>query len=274
MKSTDRTLLMIVPAVVILIGFYMMVISPKRSEIADLDGQLVETEAALASAEDQIAVGEAARDGFSDNYAQIVRLGKATPEDGGQSDLILAFAELGKKNDVKFNSFAIGGSGGANTPEDAVNGPAEEPADGVAPPPAAAEAQPVAVTPTTPALATEASAASLPLGATVGAAGLPLVPYTFTFNGDFFDLADFFADIDDLVSTSRDGEPVVDGRLVTIDSFELQADAEKDFPALQADFDVTTYIVPPEQGLAAGVSPAGPSPSGLASVPTTSEASP
>ena len=36
----------------------------------------------------------------------------------------------------------------------------------------------------------------LPLGATVGAAGLPLMPYDFNYLGSFFDFADFFGDLD------------------------------------------------------------------------------
>jgi hypothetical protein len=32
------------------------------------------------------------------------------------------------------------------------------------------------------------------------------------------------------------------------------------FPNVEANFSVTTYIVPPEQGIAAGATPAGPAP--------------
>ena len=76
--------------------------------------------------------------------------------------------------------------------------------------------------------ATEATAAVLPLGATVGAAGLPLIPYDFKFLGDFFDFADFFGDLDAQVKVTDDGSgPTVHGRLLTIDGFALTANPKR-----------------------------------------------
>ena len=61
----------------------------------------------------------------------------------------------------------------------------------------------------------------LPLGAAVGSAGLPTMPYDLTFTGDFFDIADFMAGLDAMVKV--DGKGIgVDGRLLTIDGFSLQ----------------------------------------------------
>ena len=52
--------------------------------------------------------------------------------------------------------------------------------------------------------ATESAAAVLPLGAAVGLAGLPTMPYDLIFTGDFFDIADFMAGLDRMVkSTAR-----------------------------------------------------------------------
>ena len=44
------------------------------------------------------------------------------------------------------------------------------------------------------------------------------------------------------------GKVAVDGRLVTLDGFALKAAAEKGFPQLNANFAVTTYLTPPNQG--------------------------
>ena len=85
------------------------------------------------------------------------------------------------------------------------------------------------------------------------------MPYDFTYLGDFFDVAGMFGDIDDQVNTSDDGtSPAVSGRLLTIDGFALTANPALGFPSVQADFSVTTYLVPDDQGLGAGASPAGP----------------
>ncbi len=53
----------------------------------------------------------------------------------------------------------------------------------------------------TPASATEVAASLLPLGASIGPAGLAVMPYKLTFDGDFFKIADFIEGLDSLVKT-------------------------------------------------------------------------
>ncbi len=54
------------------------------------------------------------------------------------------------------------------------------------------------------------------------------------------------------------------GRLVTLDGFALNGDSNLGFPHLDANFSVTTYLVPPSQGVTAGASPTAPGdPDGL-----------
>jgi hypothetical protein len=104
---------------------------------------------------------------------------------------------------------------------------------------------------------TEVAASLLPLGATVGTAGLGVMPYDLTFRGDFFHIADFIKGIDSLVHTGGQGV-AVDGRLVTLNSFALNADPNLGFPYLNATFSVTAYLTPPGQGLTAGATPTAP----------------
>lgn len=270
MKSSDRAILMVLPVVALLAAVYLLLIGPKRSEIKELDEQIAAAQTALEASQLEIAAGELAREEFAPSYARVVELGKAAPADGGQSTMLYDLAELGKKNDVKFIKFAVSSTSqntGPTEPLPAAAGAtpgAETPDAGApaAPPAPGAEATPAATAETAP--ATEADAALLPLGATVGAAGLPVIPYTFTFSdGNFFEIADFFADIDSLVTTNRSGTPEVDGRLLTIDSFELTDDKAKGFPELKAIFNVTAYALPKQEGLVAGATPAGPPPGGL-----------
>ncbi len=115
--------------------------------------------------------------------------------------------------------------------------------------------------------ATEASASLLPLGAAIGPAGLAVMPYSLTFTGDFFKIADFIKGLDSLVKTTNE-KVGVDGRLVTINGFSLSEDSEAKFPALQANFSVTTYLTPPSEGTTAGASPEGPE-EALTSVPAS-----
>ena len=92
-------------------------------------------------------------------------LGKAVPADEDTSSLIVQIDEIAKESGVDFRALTLDqGAGAAAAP--AAPAPAPAPTD-----PAAAG------TPTAAAPATEAAASRLPIGATVGAAGLPVMPY-------------------------------------------------------------------------------------------------
>jgi Tfp pilus assembly protein PilO len=123
----------------------------------------------------------------------------------------------------------------------------------------------------TAAAPTEAAAATLPIGATVGPAGLPVMPYDLTFTGGFFEIADFLEGVDSLVPVSASGVGAK-GRLLTVDGFSLTPVEDTagstggNDPSLRADLAVTTYLTPADQGLVAGATPA--TPAAPAATPT------
>ena len=255
MRVNDRIILIVLPLAALCAVFWFALIAPKRNEASDLQTQIDSSQGAIDSAEQEIAAAEQARSDFSKNYGDLVELGRAVPEDDDQATLVYDMSQMGAENDLDFRSFLV-----KPAPAAAVTPP---------PPPAATDAdvaqqseeQVAAVESqaagTAP--ATEATAALLPIGAAVGPAGLPVIPYEFTYNGNFFDVADLLSDIDGTVTT-KTGRPVVHGRLMTIDGFSLTGDPLTGFPSVQANFSVTTYLVPPGQGIAGGATPAGPAP--------------
>jgi len=54
---------------------------------------------------------------------------------------------------------------------------------------------------------------------------------------------------------------------MTVDGFAMSADPVKGFPSVAAEIAVTTYMVPADQGMAAGATPAGPAPVGSPDAP-------
>jgi Tfp pilus assembly protein PilO len=224
MSSTNRLIVAMLVVAVLAGAFWMMMLSPKREKASELSAQVTALEGSLSQHEAEVAEAEAAREEFPREYRRLVVLGKAVPGDDDVASLLVQMNRLSASADGTLRNVTLTASGGG-----------EETAT---PPPAGSEGA---------ASATEVSASLLPIGAEIGPAGLAVMPYEVTFDGDFFQIANFIEGLDSLVKTGG-GEVKVDGRLVTIDGFALEADPKVGFPALQASFSLTTYLTPPGEG--------------------------
>jgi hypothetical protein len=279
MKGSDRTVLVLLPVVALIAAFWFLLLSPKREEASKLDTEIVRLQDEVQAAEQEAEFAEQAREDFADDYRKVVTLGKAVPQDDDTASLFAQLSGVADASGVRFTSLELdsaGESGEATgspattaaspAAEPSTTAPAEEPtqeSSGSGSTEESAGGAPTTTTdsaaPADPATATEATAAALPIGAAVGPAGLPVMPYKLSFRGDFFHVADFVRGLDSGVSTA-DGKVKVDGRLLTVDGFSLARDTELGFPHLIADFSVTTYVTPEAQGLTAGATPSGPAP--------------
>lgn len=203
------------------VAFWLLLLGPRREEAQRLGEEVERAEASLAAHRAEVAAGLQARAQFPRDYRRLVVLGKAVPASDDVGSLLVQLNRLAARAGGSFRNIALTASGGEAAPQ-----------------PAGSPASP-----------TEAEAALLPLGATIGPAGLGVMPYSITLDGNFFEIADFIAGLDSLVRT-KGGDVVVDGRLLTIDSFELTADRERGFPALEGSFSVTSFLTPPGEGAA------------------------
>ena len=104
--------------------------------------------------------------------------------------------------------------------------------------------------------ATQSAAAGLPPGSTVGSAGFPTMPFSFVFDGSFFNMEHFFNGLQRFAVMNGDSL-TVRGRLLTVDSFALTA-SRFGFPKVKASINATAYLVPQSEGLTGGATPAGP----------------
>lgn len=229
MNSSNRTIAVAVVLVVLAGVFWTQLLSPKREEVKKLDAQAKQAKTSLAQHESEIAEAEAARKEFPVNYQRLVVVGKAVPGDDETASLLVQMNRIADSAGGTFSNIKLSSSGGGEeAAAPAIGGSEEEPAS-----------------------PTEVAASLLPLGATVGTAGLAAMPYTVTFDGNFFQVADFIKGLDSLVKT-RGSAVVVDGRLVTISGFSLASAPNGGFPALQGSFALTTYLTPPEAEAAIG----------------------
>jgi Tfp pilus assembly protein PilO len=220
-----------VAAAVLVAAFWVLVLSPKRQEASDLGATATELKSGLAVHQQEASEALAAKKDFSDDYRQLVVLGEAVPGDDDTASLLVALNSISDHAHVRFQEIGLE-SGGEEAPAAAAS--------------AGTEAPP-----------TEVAASLMPLGATIGPAGLAVMPYNLKFTGNFAHVSDFIKGLDKLVKTTNSGVSV-DGRLITIDGFSLASAQGQTFPQLEANFAVTTFLTPPSQGVTAGATPVEP----------------
>ena len=231
-KRTNLVVVAMLVVVALAAAFWMVLLSPKREEAQKLSGQIETVESSLSQHRSEAAAAAAAKRAFPEEYARLVVIGKAVPSGDETASLLVQLNQLADRAGAKFETLNLE-SGGEEAPAEAATGSAASP--------------------------TEAEASLLPLGATIGPAGLAVMPYSLSFEGDFFQIASFIEKLDSLVKTNN-ADVAVNGRLITVGSFSLspgEAD-EGGSDRLTADVSVTTYLTPPGEGLTAGASPTGP----------------
>jgi Tfp pilus assembly protein PilO len=238
LSSSNLTVVAVLAVVVLGFVFYSMALSPKREEASKLEAQVEQVKGSLAQHEAEIATAEQARADFPAEYQRLVVLGKAVPGDDDTASLRVQVHHIADHAGVRFSNLALSTEGAGESSEAVPPAPAPE----------------AGATPISP---TEVAASTMPLGATVGPAGLGVMPYTLSFGGNFFQVADFIKGLDKMVKTQSE-KVTVDGRLLTINGFSLQAPPNADFPMLEATFSVAAYLTPPGQGLAGGALPESP----------------
>src|SRR5262245_54234231 len=139
------------------VAFWMLALSPKREEVKKLEAQVEKVEGSLSQHRAEIAAGEEARKGFPVAYRRLVVLGKAVPAEAETASLLVQVNRIADRSKVSFQTLKLEGSAEKS------EAPVSEGGEPISP--------------------TEAAAALLPLGATVGSAGLAVMPYTLTFKG-------------------------------------------------------------------------------------------
>ncbi len=276
MKVSDKAIVFGVLIGVLAIGFYLMLLAPKREKATELNGQIDQLHASISQEEQVASFAEQARKEFPRYYGRLVVLGKAVPQQADTASMLVQLNSLAGRNHIDFRSIELGadaGSAGTGTASTTPTASAASsstsatpttttPSTGSTTPSTGATTSTSSTTSTTsatPVPATESAAASLPIGAVVGPAGLATLPYTLSLKGGYFDVANFIGGIDDLVQPTDAGARVApDGRLFTVDGFSLSGGLPGSSPMLKASFSVTTYATPADEGLTLGATPSGP----------------
>src|SRR4051794_11984797 len=225
MVTQNKTLIMIVAVVATiaaLAAFWFLALAPQREQAAKLKTDISAKQGEIATNKAALAGYQQSRASYKRNYATLVRLGKAVPEDDEVRSLMVQLDDAARGTGVDFNTIQVGGSTGATA--------------GTSAPTAGAQAPP-------------------PGAVSVGTAGFSAMPFSFSFTGNFFNLTRFFTRLEHFV-TERNQHLKVTGRLLRVENIDLQVG--QSFPQIKAQISASSYIVPPTQGVTAGASPHGP----------------
>jgi Tfp pilus assembly protein PilO len=256
---------MVVGAVVLLAGFWFLALGPKRKDEKSLNDKIALAQQRLDTARQETAAADAARKRYDEDYATVAKLGKAVPADDDVASLVYQLDHISAGSHIDFRSIKLeaSGSSSASAAPAAAQAAAVASASGTTPPASGSSSSstPASSSPTPPAPstgvpATQSAAAGLPPGSTVGSAGFPTMPFSFEFDGSFFDMEHFFEGVQAFASTSGD-DVSVHGRLLTVDAFALTA-SRFGFPRVKASINATAYLVPQDEGLTGGATPQGP----------------
>jgi Tfp pilus assembly protein PilO len=284
----DRKILLALIPIVAIVGYWFLLVAPKRQEASKVKDQLTQAEQVRDNARQKASQLSGAKRSFAADYATVIRLGKSIPASVDMPSLLVQLDRAARGTGIKFTDVTAGdrtsAPGAAPAPASTTGTPGGGSSGPTAPGAAPAQSLPgKAAQNTSNAVssangtngANAAAAGSPPAGgstdpAAAGAPGLESIPLDFEFRGSFFDLADFFHRMKRFVRVVNN-RVVIRGRLMTINSFSF--DSSANFPEIKAQVSATVYLAPKAQGIDAGASPAGPAPVSGAAPQTASSGS-
>jgi hypothetical protein len=288
LSDRDKKILAFLVPLLLIVGYWFLLLSPKREEATKASEALTTEQDRLEAARTAADAADDAEHGFEASYATVVRLGKAIPSSVDMPSLLVQLEAAAEGTDIRFNTIATGertavmpqtpaeADQSGSAPASEAGGAAAQTAPGAAAESANdaeetsddrnAAAEQSGVDAST---STSARKGGLPVGGgATGAAGDPaaggppagleVVPLTLEFEGNFFKLANFFHDLKRFVRVAGN-DVLVSGRLVSIDGVRWASDPEI-FPQIRAEVTATVYLSPLTQGVTAGATPEGPAP--------------
>ncbi len=285
-SERDRKILMLIIPLVVLAGYWFLILSPKREEASVAADELAQQQARLDTAESAAEQAKSAENAFESDFTEVVRLGKAIPSGVDMPSLIVQLDRAAEGTDIHFTKIATGERDASAAPVAATPAPSTDSSASGAPVAAggetassssgtavesannaqatadqnAANAEQSGVAPTDTQTSTggvdPAAAATTDATGATTTPGLETVPLELEFVGDFFNLADFFHNVKRFVRVANNNV-LVGGRLITVEGVQWASDTEL-FPRLKATIKATVYLSPKAEGTTAGATPQGP----------------
>ena len=258
MTARDRIIIVVVLVAAALAGVWFVGLAPKRKEATELQAKLDVANQQLAQAQQSAAQAEQAKARYDRDYAEVASLGKAVPKSDAIPSLVYQLQAAAHSARIDFSSLKVAGNATQTVPSTPANTAAaakstDNSGSNGSSSNGAGSGGSSSSTNAAAAPATQAATSSLPPGAAVGSAGFPTMPFSFVFNGTFFDMERFLSEVQRFVRVN--GQNVdVRGRLLSIDGFALNA-GPNGFPSVKANITATAYLMSPDDAATTSATP-------------------
>jgi type IV pilus assembly protein PilO len=107
-KGKEVYIITAVVAVVLIVAWYFLLLSPTRTKLSDLDSQIEAEQVALTTAKEEVARLESYKKTAPQSRAEIVRLGKMLPQSEGIPSLIIELTRTADASGVDLDSITRG----------------------------------------------------------------------------------------------------------------------------------------------------------------------
>ena len=107
-KGREIYIITAVVAIVLIVAWYFLLLSPARTKLSDLEGLVQTQQATLATAKQEVARLESYKKTAPQSRAEIVRLGKMLPQSEGIPSLIIELTRTADASGVALNSITRG----------------------------------------------------------------------------------------------------------------------------------------------------------------------
>lgn len=107
MRSANRSIVAILLVAALAIGFWTLLLGPKREKAHELSSQVDGLEVSLAEAQSNLQEAMAAKRAFPADYRQLVVLGQAVPANDETSSLLVELNDVAASSEVSFDTFTL-----------------------------------------------------------------------------------------------------------------------------------------------------------------------
>ena len=232
MTQRDRLMVSTLVLVVLVAGYWFLLLAPKRQAADDAAARVETARQGMTTAQQQLSNGQNAQKLFRQQRSTVVRLGRVVPTTDDTATLLTQLTGIAKKHDIVFTSYAL--NAGAT---------AAGPASGTGPAPA----QPSGTGTNT---LTDAVSPLYPPGTSQTDGGLGRAGMQIKLAGRYFDLERFLREVQRFAVLSADGKAKrAKGRLFVVDGISYQPMAAGDggapADAITAELQASVYFAPP-----------------------------